>query len=66
MSYAICFDFPEAPGEPIYAGWAGDQLGFAPTLTTAATWGDEETAQRYLDNYGPSIRECGVVVEVSA
>ena len=36
-AYAICFDFPEAEGDPIFAGWFKGGLGFAPSLATAAT-----------------------------
>jgi hypothetical protein len=71
VKYAIRFDFPEAPGEPVFAGWVeesgGRSLGYAPTLKTAALWDEEEIAQRHLQNgYGPSMRECGTVVEVPA
>lgn len=65
--YTICFDAPEDPGNPIFAGWYKGTLGFAPSLDSAAFWDDEETAQRHLENgYGPSMREIGVVVEVPA
>jgi hypothetical protein len=65
MTYAICFDFPERPGEPVFAGWAGDQLGFAFSLESAATWDSEEIAERWLNNnYGDETRKCGTVVEV--
>jgi hypothetical protein len=72
VKYAICFDFPEAPGEPVFAGWVEEKsgarsLGWAPTLKTAAFWDEKEVAQRHLDNgYGDSMRECGTVVEVPA
>lgn len=64
MPYTICFDFPESD-DPVFAGWAGDTLGIAPTLRTAARWADEDAAQAALDNsYGPTTREFGSVVEV--
>jgi hypothetical protein len=66
VTFAICFDFPEAPGEPLFAGWAGDAPGFAPTLATAMRFDDWDVAERFLANsYGPSIGECGAVVEVA-
>lgn len=65
MTYAICFDFPEQT-EPMFAGWVGDTLGVAPTLRTAARWETEQQAQQTLENnYAPSVREWGVVVEVA-
>ena len=62
--YAICFDFVE--GDPVYAGMTADSVfGFAPTLTTAAFYDDEETAERVLANgYGEETRRFGSVVEV--
>lgn len=69
--YTICFDIPEAPGEPVFAGWVEDKsggrsLGIAPTLQTAATWDSETVAQRFLDSYGTLMRQFGTVVEVPA
>ena len=65
--YTICFDFPEMPGEPQFAGWFKGTPGFAPQLETAILFDDEETAQRFLDaSYGPEIGECGRVVEVGS
>jgi hypothetical protein len=68
VKFAICFDFPEAPGEPLFAGWAGNGTpGFAPTLATAMRFDEWDVAERFLANsYGPSVGECGAVVEVAA
>ncbi len=62
--YAICFDFPEMNGEPIFAGWANEAPGFAPKLDTAMVFETEQHAEQFLMlSYGP-IAECGTVVEV--
>ena len=63
MSYTVCFDFPELT-DPMFAGWARDVLGFAPSLRTAAMFETEEAAQRALDGYSANTREWGCVVEV--
>jgi len=64
MSYAICFDYPEAD-EPVFAGLAGDTFGFAPTLKTAIRFDTEEAAAQALENcYGEGSRPFGTVVEV--
>lgn len=64
VNFAICFDFPEND-DPVFAGFAGDALGFAPTLRTAVKFDRETDAERTLQNgYGPSTRPYGVVVEV--
>jgi hypothetical protein len=64
--YAICFDFPEAEGEPLFAGITHDgTMGFAPTLRTARFFGSETVAERVLANsYGNETRQYAVVVEV--
>jgi len=66
--YAICFDFPELNGDPVFAGWTGSnpkQLGFAPKLETAAKWDSEEVAGNFLrNNWGEKISQYGTVVEV--
>lgn len=64
-AYTICFDFPETEGSPVFAGWAGDQLGFAQTLATCARWASEEEAESYLrHNWSPAVAQHGRVVEV--
>jgi hypothetical protein len=66
MGYAICFDWPEMNGEPMFAGWHKGAPGFAPQLETAAKFETEEEAERMLKNgYGPSVAVYGKVVEVS-
>jgi hypothetical protein len=63
--YAICFDFPELEGQPLFAGWAGDQLGFAYDLRTAAKFDTEEIAENHLrNNWGKQVNQWGTVVEV--
>lgn len=62
MRYAIRFDFPEGA---VYAGEAGDSLGFAPTLATALMFEDPDVALRFLTNgYGEEVRSLGQVVTV--
>jgi hypothetical protein len=66
-SYAICFDFPESDGTPMFA-WQnpGEPYGLTASLENAAQFEEEEIAERVLRNsFGPSIRECGTVVEVA-
>jgi len=64
MSYAICFDYPEAD-EPVFAGMHKGGLGWAPTLKTALIFENEEDAARTLENgYGEHTRAYGAVVEV--
>lgn len=59
--YAIRFDYPQ--GDTLYAGMHKGALGWAPTLLTALTYKDEETAQRVLDNgYGSQSRYGRVVL----
>ncbi len=64
--YAICFDFPEMNGEPVFAGWLNGMLQFAPRLETAAKFDTEEIAERWLNNNwsSPEIKGYGTVVEV--
>ena len=65
--YAICFDWPETPGEPCFAGLYKGTFGWAPTLDTAMTWTSEEDAERVLRNcYGTAAAEYGTVVEVGS
>jgi len=66
MTFAICFDFPETPGQPLFAGWLYDGgLGFAPRLETAARFDTWEAAERTLENsYGRETRTFGTVVEL--
>lgn len=67
-AYVIRFDFPADPNagamaSTIYAGWAGDTLGFAPTIDTAARFKTEAIAKRTLENsYGENMQEVGSVV----
>jgi hypothetical protein len=66
--FVIRFDFAADPSEgiaatTIYSGWAGDSLGFAPTLDTAARFATKDIAEQTLQNsYGPEMREAGSVV----
>ena len=63
--YAICFDFPENPGEPWFAAMLSDGIGFAMNLENAMKFEHELAAEALLRySYGPNIRECGTVVEV--
>lgn len=64
-AYLICFDFPDMD-DPVFAGWAGEQLGIAWTMKTAARFESEEIAARWLENnYGAEMREWGTVVEAA-
>ena len=67
MTYAICFDFPDAAGDPLFAGWLKDGgIGFSPTLEKAARFETELVAERVLANsFGSAIGEFGSVVEVA-
>lgn len=64
--YAICFDFPETPGEPWFAAFVGDAPGLTTNLQEAERFAKEDDADRFLTTaYGPSVNECGTVVEVA-
>lgn len=63
--YAICFDFPEFDGEPLFAGWTGGIPRYARTLATAMRFPTDSEAEAMLRNsYGKETRTYGVVVEV--
>lgn len=63
--YAICFDFPERPGDPMFAGFPNDAPGLMGRLENATRFESEIAAERFLINsYGPETRSYGVVVEV--
>lgn len=58
--YLIKFDFPEGV---MWAGWAGDALGWAPTEKTAARFETKEIAENTLANsYGAGSQRYGLVV----
>jgi hypothetical protein len=66
VSYAICFDFPETSGDPLFAKRLSDALGWTLNLSAATRFATVDEAQRTLENgYGPAA-EYGRVVEVSA
>lgn len=66
LSFAIVFDFPDADGEPWYAGRTRDgALGLVRPLARALKFTSEAAADRTLANgYGPSTRPYGTIVEV--
>lgn len=58
--YLIKFNFPEGA---MFSGWAGDSLGWAPTVETAARFESKEIAENTLANsYGDGTRQYGLVV----
>jgi hypothetical protein len=66
MRYAICFDFPELEGEPLFAGRDDDLPLITQSLAEAATFDTEDQAEDFLDGYKEEVRGYATVVEVSA
>jgi hypothetical protein len=67
VSYAICFDFPETSGDPLFAKRLSDALGWTMNLSAATRFATVDEAQRTLENgYSANVAEYGRVVEVSA
>ena len=63
--YAICFDFPEMPGEPQFATWDRGVPFYGSALSTSMKFAREEDAERFLQNsYARKLAELGRVVEV--
>lgn len=63
MTFAICFDFPEMEGDPVFAGFDRHGLGFTRELAKALKWASEADALEALDWFSDS-RSFGSVVEV--
>jgi hypothetical protein len=65
VRYAICFDFPEFDGEPLFAGRADDLPLITQSLADAATFPTEDEAEDFLDGYQEEVRGYATVVEVA-
>jgi len=74
--YAICFDFPELEGEPLFAVWRQSSsgiafgqgaLGIEGHLGTAAKFLTEDLAEHWLKHcFVDEVAACGTVVEVGS
>jgi hypothetical protein len=66
MTFAICFDFPNAEGDPWFGKLMEGQPGLTPQLDEAQTFASETLAEGFLDGYGPWLGGYATVVEVEA
>jgi hypothetical protein len=67
MPYMLCFDFPEANGEPMFGYRGVEGWGLTMSLASAERFVTEAIAERTLANaYGQETRSWGAVVETEA